>query len=92
MHLTIESSRLSSVTTDSGEEILPRLLECVDPREGAVIREVAFASGSLPREALDMGVNSQFNEAAGGIHVAVGTGLHGVHIDFVCVDAQTTLG
>lgn len=77
-----------SVTTAGGEELLPSLMECVDPREGAIIREVAFATGTLSKDALDLSINSQFNEAAGGVHVAIGTGLHGAHIDFICVDAQ----
>jgi hypothetical protein len=92
LRLTIANTHLVSVTTAGGEELLPSLMECVDPREGAIIREVAFATGTLSKDALDLSINSQFNEAAGGVHVAIGTGLHGAHIDFICVDAQLSTG
>jgi hypothetical protein len=88
--VTVEDSRLRSVLTATGVELFPMLLECVDPREGPVVFEVAFASATLPPAAIDWRINSQFNEAAGGVHVAIGSGLHGAHIDFICPDAQIT--
>lgn len=87
--LTVEAedSHISAVLTSAGRDLLPALLECVLPAEGSAVHEMSFASSSMNAGSVDWSVNSQFNEAAGGFHIAIGSGVRGAHIDFVSQEA-----
>ena len=50
---------------------------------------MAFSTNAGIRpEFIDWTKNSQLNEGAIGIHVAVGEGLRGAHIDFICPEVD----
>ena len=54
------------------------------------ITEVGF--GSLPSsETTDWSINSQLNEPAGGVHLALGAGETAAHIDFVSPNAMISV-
>ena len=54
-----------------------------------MLMEMAFSTnhGVIP-ENLDWTKNAQINEGALGIHVGLGDGLTGAHIDFICPNVQ----
>ena len=90
LRLTVEHSVLREVATASGRDIAAQLLELTNAGLGGMLTEFSFSSNAAMRpQEIDWGVNSQMNEGAIGVHVAVGEGLTGAHIDFIAVDALT---
>jgi hypothetical protein len=90
LRLTVENSVLRSVRTASGRDIAAELLQFTNAGLGGMLTELSFSSNAAMRpDEIDWSVNSQMNEGAIGVHVAVGEGLTGAHIDFIAVDAQT---
>lgn len=90
LELTIDSSRMVSVRTRDDVDILHALLPLTDEVFRGLLTEVAFASiNAFPEP--DWTVNSQLNEGAGGSHVALGTGVHAAHIDFVSTLARVKI-
>lgn len=88
--LSIHDSRVTSITTAMGDEVLSDFLPLTD----RVFRGhlIEFALASLPASAsTDWAINSQINEAAGGVHVALGTGVNAAHIDFIASSATWSL-
>jgi hypothetical protein len=65
-----------------GAEALLR--EVTNPEYDLLLNEVAFGTNHALAGHVDWRINSQLNEGVGGMHVAVGDGLTGAHIDFVC--------
>lgn len=90
LRLSVENSVLRKVVTGSGRDIAPELLDFTNAGLGAMLTELSFSSNAAMRpEGIDWSVNSQMNEGAIGVHLAVGEGLTGAHIDFIAVDATT---
>ena len=75
--LTVEHNTITSFKVNHSEHIT--LLE----------RAAEFAVGVNDAIApfIDYSINSQMNEGIGGIHVALGDGSSGYHIDFLCPGA-----
>eukprot|EP00456_Euglypha_rotunda_P090573 TRINITY_DN9496_c0_g1_i14.p1 TRINITY_DN9496_c0_g1~~TRINITY_DN9496_c0_g1_i14.p1 ORF type:complete len:231 (+),score=21.52 TRINITY_DN9496_c0_g1_i14:523-1215(+) len=80
--LEIENSRLKSVCTRDGADILGRILPLTDEVMQGGLTEVAFAALAASEDT-DWSINSQLNEPAGGFHVGIGAGESAAHIDFV---------
>ncbi|MGW6197007.1 hypothetical protein ACWF0M_12745 [Kribbella sp. NPDC055110] len=53
-----------------------------------MITELAFGTNASIRGSVDWSYNSQFNEGVGGMHIALGDGRTGIHIDFICPGGQ----
>jgi hypothetical protein len=91
LEMHIENSRVTRVL--AGDiDISAYLLNFTNPRRDLVLTEMAFSTnkGVSSRE-IDWTKNSQMNEGAIGIHVGLGDGLTGAHIDFICPDVETIL-
>ncbi|KAA0942720.1 hypothetical protein [Streptomyces apricus] len=58
---------------------------------GARLVEFSFGTNHAILDTLDWSVNSQINEGAGGVHIGVGDGVSGAHIDFVLPAARVAL-
>ncbi|MFE1799158.1 hypothetical protein ACFW9L_23780 [Streptomyces sp. NPDC059517] len=58
---------------------------------GSRLIEFSFGTNTEILGALDWSVNSQINEGAGGVHIGVGDGVSGAHIDFVLPAAKVGL-
>ena len=86
--LEVESSRPVSARI-AGRDILKQLMEFTDPGKREWVGEFAFAASSeWVQSTIDWSVNSQVNEAIGGMHIGLGLGVSGAHIDFVAPRAR----
>lgn len=89
--LTIKviNSEVTSIITSLGHDVLALIKPLTDEVFHGKLIEVAFASLD-PSPLTDWTINSQLNEAAGGVHLALGTGVKAAHIDFVCPSATVS--
>lgn len=84
LELTIENSRVTGATA-GGRDIVEELLRFSNPKRELVLVEMAISNNpGLEPSRLDWSHNSVLNEGSRGIHVAVGDGVTGAHIDFIC--------
>jgi hypothetical protein len=82
--VTIKDSRVMSVLSGD-REIAGELEHLTNPLRKLMLTEMAFSTnGSLPPKNIDWTCNSQFNEGSLGIHVGIGDGLTGAHVDLIC--------
>ncbi|WDZ83609.1 hypothetical protein [Micromonospora cathayae] len=81
----IRDSRPVSLTCGP-ESVLDEVLTFVDPNKREFITEFGFAAIQWPVD-VDWSINSQFNEAVGGLHIGLGNGVTGAHIDLVAPKA-----
>lgn len=84
--LKISESRVKSITTAAGEQILPKISPLTDVELQERLIEMSFASAPAS-DSIDWSINSQINEASGGVHLALGTGVAAAHIDFIASKA-----
>lgn len=89
LHIEVDRSKVVSVVTKSGRQILPELLRHMDPilYDNIVELAVGTNAGATP-EHLIWRYNSPINESALGFHIAVGDGAMSPHIDFICSSAE----
>lgn len=80
--LSISQSMVLSIKTSMGLDITPVLMPLTDLELHEQLIEMSFASVPFDEE-VDWNINSQINEASGGVHVAIGTGVAAAHIDFI---------
>lgn len=85
--LEIYNSEIVYIKTKRGNDILPQILPLTDEMLRGQLTEVGFGSLS-PSCDTDWTINSQFNEPAGGVHIALGAGETASHIDFVSSHAH----
>jgi hypothetical protein len=90
LEIVVESSRVITIRTSTGEDILHKIHPLIDEVFHGMLIEVAFAS-LPPSNSVDWCINSQINEASGGLHLALGTGVHAAHIDFIASRAKIDL-
>lgn len=64
------------------------LAKCTNSSYDWLCTELAFGTNRSIRAQIDWRYNSQFNEGVGGMHIALGDGLTGLHIDLVCPGGQ----
>lgn len=62
--------------------------ELTNPMYDGLLTELAFGTNTALNADVDWAHNSQFNEGVGGLHIALGDGLTGSHLDFVCPDGE----
>ncbi|MFC7050785.1 hypothetical protein [Emcibacter nanhaiensis] len=80
--LEVRDSTMTRILTRDGQDLLPEILPYTDDMMRGNLTEVGF--GALaPSDQVDWSINSQLNEPAGGIHLALGAGEEAAHIDFV---------
>jgi hypothetical protein len=84
LKLELETSRL--VKAMAGDlDITEQLRHLSNEKLDLLLVEVAISNNpTLHAHELDWTINSVLNEGARGIHVAVGDGMTGAHIDFIC--------
>lgn len=84
LRVEIEESRVRAIRTADGHDVTVELLDLVDPELDDIAIEVAFSTNAFRRPTeIDWLRNSPLHEAAGGIHVGMGSGVTGAHIDLV---------
>lgn len=83
----IEDSR---VVPGAFGDLDPLMRELTNPMYDGLLTELAFGTNTSVNPHVDWSFNSQFNEGMGGIHIALGDGLSGVHFDFICPDGELT--
>lgn len=84
LKMEIRNSRTTHVW--AGERDLSgEIEELTNKRLELVLNEMAFSTnaGIVP-EHIDWAYNAQLNEGAIGIHVGLGDGVTGAHVDFIC--------
>ena len=65
------------------QEFLELIQRAAGPR-GAYLTEFAIGVNRAITPLIDFSINSQMNEGVSGVHVALGDGTTGYHIDFLC--------
>lgn len=86
----VANTRIIFINTKSGVDILPMILPLVDGEFADEIIEMSFA-GFVGGNDINWNINSQINEAAGGVHLALGAGVAAAHIDFIASRAKSSL-
>ncbi|WP_085505179.1 hypothetical protein [Thalassobacillus devorans] len=88
LKVNIKDSHVQSILAGD-RDISDKLLEITNKKRELVLTEMAFSTnrGIVP-ENIDWKINSQLNEGALGIHVGIGVGLTGIHIDLICPDVE----
>ncbi len=84
--LTVDDNRITSFKTTKAEHV--GLLELAAGSRGLMLTEFAIGVNAAIGPHIDYGINSQMNEGVSGVHVAVGDGSSGYHIDFLCPDVR----
>lgn len=85
LKIKIESSQLKGVRSVDGADFADEIRELSNPQLELILVEMAISNNpGLDASKLDWSVNSVLNEGARGIHFAVGDGVTGAHIDFIC--------
>lgn len=79
--LHVEDNRL--VESESLADVYETLRRVTNEKYDLLLTELAFGSNEGIRDRVDWRMNAQVNEGCGGIHLGVGDGLTGAHIDFV---------
>jgi hypothetical protein len=54
---------------------------------GLRLTEFAFGVNDIPADAIRWNINSPFNEGVLGMHIGIGDGYSGMHMDFICPGA-----
>ncbi|UQN07975.1 hypothetical protein [Deinococcus sp. QL22] len=88
LKVEIERSRIVDVKTATGESIRKELVQLTNERYDLALLEVAFSGNSkLSSDTLDWRINSVVNEGARGMHIGIGDGITGAHIDLIAPNA-----
>ncbi len=82
----VRDSRITSAVC-GGRERAPALAECAGDSAARLV-EFSFGTNAGILGALDWNVNSQLNEGVDGVHIGLGDGVSGAHIDFVLPGAR----
>lgn len=88
LRLRIVENMVIGCETPAGESVLPALIAATDGN--LTLTEFSIGTNRLP--AADFSLNAQINEGAGGIHVGLGGGVQGLHLDFVSLGARLVTG
>lgn len=79
--LTVVGNEVTSLTTSDGEHI--ETLKLAAGARGLGLTEFAIGVNEEIAPLINYNVNSQMNEGISGIHLAIGDGSSGFHIDFL---------
>ncbi|RIH83339.1 hypothetical protein [Calidithermus roseus] len=92
LKIKIENSQLKEVRSADGADFTDEIGELSNPQLELILVEMAVSNNpGLDVSNLDWSVNSVLNEGARGIHFAVGDGVTGAHIDFICPSMEAVL-
>lgn len=80
--LVIEDNTITSIKINGDEQI--KLLDLAAGPRGLKLTEFAIGVNDAIANSIDYNVNSQLNEGINGVHIAIGDGSSGYHIDFLC--------
>jgi len=82
LKLEVSDSKVTDIITSCGASLMEKIRPLTDKMHRGNLTEIGF--GSLQAsETTDWNINSQLNEPAGGVHLALGAGDTAAHIDFV---------
>lgn len=79
--LTIKENNITSLKINNEEHI--KLLDLAAGKRGLKLTEFAIGVNESISNKIDYKINSQMNEGISGIHLAIGDGSSGYHIDFL---------
>lgn len=79
--LVVKDNIITSLKTNNDEHI--NLLKLATGARGLRLREFAIGVNDAIAPNIDYKINSQMNEGISGVHVAIGDGSSGYHIDFL---------
>ncbi|MGF1646455.1 MAG: hypothetical protein ACFCVF_06000 [Kineosporiaceae bacterium] len=92
LRITLDHSVVRSIMTGQGRDLVSDLLPHTNAGLGGVLTELSFSTNSTLRpDGIDWTINSQMNEGALGVHVAIGEGLTGAHVDFIATGATSDI-
>ncbi len=84
LDVTIQDSQLTEIRAGR-EDLTSQLMMLTNKRRQLILTEMAFSTNeALDPAHIDWTINSQLNEGASGIHIGIGDGLTGAHIDLIC--------
>lgn len=84
LKVEIDNSRIVHIYAN-GQDLAERIEEYTNKKLELVLTEMAFSTNSgILADGIDWLQNSQLNEGTVGIHVGLGDGLTGAHIDLIC--------
>ncbi|MBV6821865.1 hypothetical protein [Pseudomonas sp. PD9R] len=84
--LSIEENIITSLKTETEEHI--KLLDLAAGPRGLKLTEFAIGVNEAIAQSIDYKINSQLNEGINGVHLAIGDGSSGYHIDFLSPDVS----
>lgn len=88
LQVTIENSRAVHILA-KGRDLTEEIKFLTNKSYDLMLTEMAFSTNtSMVPDTIDWTKNSQLNEGSIGIHIGMGEGLTGAHIDFICPDVQ----
>ena len=79
--LSIKDNTITSLTIKNEEHV--KLLDLAAGPRGLKLREFAIGVNEAIASNIDYKINSQMNEGISGVHLAIGDGSSGYHIDFL---------
>ncbi|MCF4995609.1 hypothetical protein GIW70_02645 [Pseudomonas syringae] len=79
--LTIKENNITSLKINNEEHV--KLLDLAAGKRGLKLTEFAIGVNESISNKIDYTINSQMNEGISGIHLAIGDGSSGYHIDFL---------
>ena len=79
--LSVKNNIITSFRIDDEEHI--KLLDLAAGRRGLRLTEFAVGVNEAIMTNIDYSINSQMNEGISGVHLAIGDGSSGYHIDFL---------
>ena len=92
LRVIVENSQLTEARTKDGFEITDALRRFSNPQLELMLVEMAISNNTgLDIGMVNWNINSVMNEGVRGIHFAVGDGVTGAHIDFLCPGMEATL-
>jgi hypothetical protein len=86
VRMVVEGNRVVSLTC-GGSDWLP-IFTRLTGDHNVFLTEFAIGVNQMPVTDFDWSMNSQMNEGAAGIHIGLGDGISGVHVDFICPTAE----
>lgn len=87
LSIEIEDSQITRILTQNDDNITSDFLKLTNESYDLMLLEVAFSGKSgLETEKVDWLINSVVNEGLKGIHIGIGDGITGAHIDFIAPD------
>lgn len=85
LRVSIENSQIKQARTRTGIDLTKDLLRYSNPHLELMLVEMAISNNPGVRcNEVNWGINSVLNEGILGLHFAVGDGVTGAHIDFIC--------